>query len=212
LRQANSFFLDIKALRKKIADVFNPIIEKAHSAHKEALFQKAQTEAPLIEAEKYLNGQITVYHQEQEKKRREEEELARQKAIKEEMERRKKEEDARIAQAAELEAAGAQEEAQALVDEVIEDIGKPVEVYVPPPETQRVKLDGATVKTYWHAEVTDLKALCKAIGEGSQPLAYVKADLPTLNTLAGRLKKEMNIPGVKAVSTSSMSATGRRAV
>src|SRR3989304_10076991 len=147
LVKANDFFLTIKALRKKIADTFNPIIQKAHEAHKEALNQKALIEAPLVTAETYLNRQVTDYTREQERKRREEEEILRQEAIKAEMERRKKEEDDRLAKAA--------------------DIGK-------------------------------------------APLAYVDANMPTLNTLARRLMKEMSIPGVKAVSTSSVAATGGR--
>jgi len=210
LVKANDFFLTIKALRKKIADTFNPIIQKAHEAHKEALNQKALIEAPLVTAETYLNRQVTDYTREQERKRREEEEILRQEAIKAEMERRKKEEDDRLAQAAELEKAGAKEEAEALIQETIQEIEKPVEVYIPPPETPEVKLQGAIVKEYWHAEITDLRALCKAVADGKAPLAYVDANMPTLNTLARRLMKEMSIPGVKAVSTSSVAATGGR--
>lgn len=210
LSKANEIFLTIKALRKKIGEVFDPIIAKSHAAHKEALAQKTQAEAPLIVAEKYLNGQVTVYHQEMERKRREEEELLRQKAIKEEMERRKKEEEDRLQQAAELEAAGAKEEAEALIQETVEENEKPVEVYIPPPETPKVKLEGATVKEYWSAQVTDLKALCRAVAEGKCPVSYIEPNMTVLNGQARALKKEMSIPGVKPVSTSSVAATGRR--
>ena len=210
LQNANLIFLDIKALRKKIAETFDPIIQKAHAAHKEALNQKAIVEAPLILAEKYLNGQVTAYHQEIENKRREEEEVARQKAIREEMERRKKEEDLRLKQAAKLEKAGATEEAEALIQETIEENQKPIEIYVPPPETPKVELEGATVKIYWKAEIVNLKLLCQAIGEGKCPLAYVEANMTTLNAQARSLKKEINIPGVRAISTSNMAATGKR--
>lgn len=209
LQKANLFFLDIKALRKKIDETFSPIISAAHKTHQEAIAQRKRVEEPLILAEKWLNGQVTTYHQEQEKKRREEEELARQKAIKEEMERRKKEEDEKLAQAAELEAAGATEEAETLIAETVEEIGKPLEIYIPPLETPKVKLEGATVKIFWSAEVIDLKALAKAAGEGRVPLAYIEANMTALNAQARSLKKEMNIPGVRSISTSSMSATGR---
>lgn len=210
LAKANDFFLTIKGLRKKIADTFNPIIQKAHEAHKEALNQKALIEAPLILAEKYLNGQVTDYTREQNRIREEEERRLREQAIKEEAERRAKAEVEQLAKAAELEALGEKEAAEALMQEAIEEKEKPIEVYVPPPGTPKIKLNGATVKTYWHAEVIDLLALCKAIVEGKQPLAYIKPDMPTLNTIAGRLQKELSIPGVKAVSTSSVAATGRK--
>jgi dGTP triphosphohydrolase len=201
LSKANDFYLVIKGLRKKIADTFDPIIYKAHAAHKEALTQKSLIEASLVTAEKYLNGQVTAYHQEIEKKRREEEEIARQKAIKEEMERRKAEEEARIAQAAELEAAGATEEAEALMVETIEENEKPMEVYIPPPTTQKVDFS---------ARVVDMKKLIKAVAEGRAPVNCLEANATVLNGLARSLKREMKIDGVELVEIASMAATGRK--
>lgn len=141
--------------------------------------------------------------------RAEEEEKNRLEAIRLEAERRQKEEDDRLAKAAELEASGAKEEAEALISEAIEEKERPIEPYIPPPETPKVKLEGATVKTHWHAEITDLKELCAWSGKMGNTTAYVLPNMPTLNTLASRLKKELNIPGVKAVSTSGLAATGR---
>ena len=210
LSKANDFYLTIKALRKKIADTFNPIIEKAHAAHKEALNQKALVEAPLILAEKYLNGQVTEYKRKQDRIRAEEEEKNRLEAIKIEAERRKVEELSKLEQAEELERAGLPVEAQALLDEAIEEEEKPIEVYMPPPVTPKVELNGASVKTFWHAEIIDLKGLCYAVANGKAPLNCIEANMTVLNGLARSLKKEMAIPGVKAVSTSSMAATGRR--
>jgi len=210
LSKANEFFLTIKALRAKIAATFDPIIKKAHAAHKEALDQKAIIEAPLVTAEKYLNGQVTAYHQEVEKKRREEQEILRQEAVKAEMARRKAEEDERTRQAAELEAAGATEEAEALVVETVEESQKPIEVYVSPVATPKAELEGATVKTYWLAEVTNLRDLCHAVADGKAPLACIEPNMTVLNAQARALKKEMAIPGVRAVSTSSMASTGKR--
>ena len=217
LTKANDFFLVIRQMRKKIGDVFDPIIEAAKEAKKKAdnaraiaIREKEKIEEPLLRAEAFLNGQIVEYKREQDRKRQEEEEILRQEAIKNEMERRKKEEEDRLAQAAELEKVGAQEEAGMLLADTIEEIAKPIEVYIPPPETPKVELEGATVKTFWKAEVIDLRALVKAILEGKAPLNAVEANMTMLNGMARSLKKEMNIPGVKAVSTSSMAATGRR--
>lgn len=209
LAQANDFFLTIKALRKKIADTFDPIIKKAHEAHREALNQKALVEAPLVTAERYLNEQVTAYKRWVDVRRREEEERLRQEAIKAEMERRKQEEEQRLAEAAVLESAGAKEEAEALIAETLEENQKPVEVYVQA-ETPKVELEGATVKTYWQAEVTDLRALCRAIAEGKASLNCIEPNMTVLNQMARALRKELAIPGVKAVSTSSMASTGKR--
>ncbi|MBU1067584.1 hypothetical protein KKE60_07330 [Patescibacteria group bacterium] len=210
LAKANDFFLTIKALRKKISDTFDPIISKAHAAHKEALNQKSMVELPLVVAEKYLNGQITAYHQEIEKKRREEQEILRQEAIKAEMERRKKEEEERLVQATELEAAGAKEEAEALISEAIEEKEKPIEAYVPPPTTQKVELEGVTVKTYYSAKVSNLSKLIKAVAEGRAPVNCLEANMTVLNGLARSLKKEMKLDGVELVVTPSMASTGRK--
>lgn len=216
LSRANDFFLTIKALRKKIADTFNPIIQKAHEAHKEALNQKALIEAPLIVAETYLNQQVTTYKREQDRLRADKEERNRLEALRNEAIRRLAKENERIAQAAILEASGATEEAEALISEAIEEKEKPIEVYTPPPETPKVKLEGARITEYWSADVHDLRALVNEVAAGRQPLAVIdpidtkKQYWPTLNALAKRLMKELNIPGVRAISRSSMSATGRR--
>lgn len=214
---ANQFFLDIRSLRKEIASYFDPIIEaakeakrKADNARAEAVSQKERAEAPLVVAEAYLNGQITDYKREQDRIRQEEEERLRQKAIKEEMERRKKEEDARMKQAAALEKAGAKEEAEALIEETIQAQEEPMQVYVAPPSTPKVELNGMATVTTWHAEVTSLKELCLAVGQGKCPTSYVLANMPTLNSLAVHLNKEMRIPGVKAVSETKSRPTGRR--
>lgn len=217
LTKANDFFLVIRQMRKKIGDVFDPIIEAAKEAKRkadltraEAVRQKEKIEEPLLRAEAYLNGQITDYKREQDKIRQEEEERNRQKAIKEEMERRKKEEDQRLKEAAKLEKAGAKEEAEALVQEIIEAQEEPIQIYVAPPATPKVELNGMATVTTWHAEVTNLKELCLAVGQGRCPTAYVEANLPALNSQAVHLKLEMRIPGVKAVSETKSRPTGRR--
>jgi hypothetical protein len=210
LEDANLMFLDIKALRKKIADTFDPIIAAAHKAHSEAIAQRKLVEEPLIVAERWLNGQVTDYKREQDRIRAEEEERLRQEAIKAVAFQRLQEETERLAEAAALEAAGAKEEAEALVAEAIEEREKPIEAYVPPPAAPKVELEGAAVKTYWRAEVTDLKALCRAIVEGTCPVSYVEPNMTVLNMQARALKKEMVIPGVRAVSATSMAATGRK--
>jgi len=221
LVKANDFFLVIRQMRKKIEDVFSPIIEaaketkrKADATRAEAVRQQEKIEEPLLRAEAYLNSQITDYKREQDRIRAEEEERNRQKAIKEEMERRKKEEDQRLKEAAKLEKAGAKEEAEALIQETIEAQEEPIQVYVAPPSTPKVELDGIATVTTWHAEITDLKALCLAVGQGKCPVAYVEPETllknhPALNKQAISLKGEMRIPGCKSVSETKSRPTGR---
>ena len=213
---ANDGFLTIRRMRKEIASVFSPMEEKAKEAkraaddsRKEVMKQWEKVEAPLLAAEFYLNGQMSAYKREQDRIRAAEEEGLRQEAIKAEMARRQKEEEAKFRQAAELEASGAQYEADAIIEEVLEDIQKPIEVYTPPPTTQKVELDGMASRTTWKAQVNDLKALCMAIGTGKAAINLVLPNEPALNKLATALHEQMNVPGVKAVSETKMVPTGR---
>lgn len=121
---ANEFIKTIKALRKEVAESYDPIIEKARRTRDEALAQKKKYDEPLKEAEQITKLNIASYNEEQEGIRREAEEKAR----KEEEGRQKKEEEA-LEKARKLEEAGKPEEAKA----VIEDIPLPAMPPEPPP-------------------------------------------------------------------------------
>lgn len=128
LSLANEFLQSIKLLMKKIAETFNPIIKKAHEAHKEAVAKKKEHEAPLIEAERTIKLHIGSYLEEQARIRRE----AEEKAQKEE-EERQKEEERILAEAKVLEDSGKEKEAQSLQAE----IPLPAQVEIPPePEAE----------------------------------------------------------------------------
>ncbi len=214
--RANEGFLIIRKMRKEIASVFSPMEEKAKEAkraaddsRKEVMKQWEKVEAPLLAAEFYLNGQMSAYKREQDRIRAEEEEKLRQEAIKAEMARRKAEEEEKLKQAAELEAAGAQDEADQVMAEALEEVEKPMDVYVPPPPTPRVDLNGMASRTTWKAQVYDLKALCLAIGTGKASINLVLPNESALNKMAIALHEQMNVPGVKAVSETKMVPTGR---
>jgi len=129
---ANEFLLSIKSLMKEIAETFNPIIKKAHEAHKEAVAKKKEHEAPLVEAERTIKLHIGSYLEDLAKKRREAEEQARR-----EEEERQKEEDRILAEAKVLEDSGKVEEAQSLQAE----IPLPAQVEIPPePEAKGLSL------------------------------------------------------------------------
>src|SRR3990167_6825246 len=66
--EAAAFLLKLKAIRRKIDDAFNPIITKAHEAHKEAVAQRKKAGEPLDLAESIIKPKIVGYIQEQEKK------------------------------------------------------------------------------------------------------------------------------------------------
>jgi len=65
---------------------------------------------------------------------------------------------------------------------------------------------GTTYVTRWHAEVRDIKPLCRAVADGIVPENYVSGNMPILNALAIDQKEKKEIaPGVMAVPEVSVS-------
>lgn len=202
--RASEFLKGIKDLRKEVDEAFDGIIQKAFAAHKEACAKKRQYEAPLIEAERILKGHLSAYQVQQEQKRAEEQ--RRLEAI-----ARKDAEDRRIAEAADLERqalSGPEPDLDALYDahQLLEE---PIDTPAVIAPTNTPKVAGVSYRETWRAEVTDLKALCRAIADGAQPTALVTANTSALNGLARSLKGQGKVPGVKFVSEKTVAAGSR---
>jgi hypothetical protein len=193
--KAGELLKAIKALRAEIDQTFDPIIGKAHEAHKEAIAQKKKVDAPLVEAEGLLKPRIARYLEDQERKRRAEE-LRLQKLAQEEAERQQ------LADAALLDDIGETAMANALIEE---------KVYTPPVVLPRTapKIAGITVRETWSAQVVNLMDLVKAVAAGRAPIQALQANTVFLNQQARSLKNAMNWPGVRAVSDSNVAA-GRK--
>jgi len=230
---AGLLWKSIKDMMKEVADTFDPIIEKAHASHKEALAQKAKFYAPLEAAYRSVKGLMSTYDAEQERIRLAEQVRldAIQKA-KEEKERQdeidrlkteaKAEQDRLMAAAEAAEAAGDKQGAEELVtaaviitedvkQEAAEILSAPIQ---PPPmilpKTTPKLAGGPIYSTRWSASVTDIKALCLAIGTGRASTELVIGldrdkntgiiTSPSLNSRAVSDKDQMIIPGVRAIS------------
>ena len=194
-QSACDFLKGIKSLRTEIAETFEPHIKRAHESHKALLKEKADAEAPLAEAERIVKSALVTYDQAEEHKRRAE-------AARLQEELRQQEEERRLAEAVELEAAGEQAEAEALID---------APVFVPTvavaPSTPKVS--GISYRETWSANVTDLGALVMYVAQHPQFAGLLLANIPALNGQARSLKGQMQIPGVEAVCTRDVAA-GRR--
>lgn len=190
--EAGELLKTIKGLRAEIDETFNPIISKAHEAHREALAQKRKVEAPLAEAEAILKPRISGYLEEQERLRREEE-LRRQK------EEQDKAEAQQVADAILLHDIGE----TALANQVIDE--KP---YVAPVVLPRSvpKVAGITSTKRYSAEVIDLKALVMAVATGKAPIQCLQADQVFLNRQAVAMKDALSYPGVRVKIEAGISA------
>jgi hypothetical protein len=190
---AGGMLKGIKALRKRIAESCDPVIEKAHETHKAACKQKRDHEAPLIEAERLLKERIGAYDEKIDRDRRLED--ARLAA-----EARAVEETARLAEAVALEAAGEHGEAERVLSEPMIQTAPPVAAIEKP------KVAGISSSVVYRAEFTDLPALVRAIASGNAPIALIQPNQSAANQMARALKGEMHFPGIRIVKDRTVSS------
>ena len=174
----------IKGLAKKIADVFDPHIARAHGAHKALVAEKATAMQPLNAAEAEYKTLMLRYQDEQEKKRREE-----QARLEEEARKEREKLEARAAKAVEK---GKEEKAAEL-------LAQAATVATPVLETRIPTVTGISTRSTWKAEVVSKPELIKAVAAGAVPQAALIPDTAFLNQQARSLKSELNYPGVKVV-------------
>lgn len=178
---AGELVSDIGIVRKEIAVFFNPNIAKADDLHKSLIKDKRRFDDPMAILEGGFKKEIGAFSLE-ESRRREAERLQREATAK------RQHEDLVVGVAAEVE----KSDGTAAAEEILKEVDN-----VPPVVAEKLTVAGTTIRAVWKAEVTDLRALVKAIAEGKVPLAAVEANLSFLNRQAGSLKAEMAYPGVR---------------
>ena len=188
--------IGIKGLRNEIADTFNEPIQKAFQAHRAIVALKKNVEAPLEDAERIIKGAVGAFHLEQQRIRQELERKAREEA-------ERQAEQMRLDMAVQAEEMGAD---AAVVEEILETPIPIAPVAVAPTFTRAA---GVSTRETWRAEVSDLKALCRAVADGQASLECVQPNMVALNGLARSLKGTMSIPGVRAVPETTVSARAR---
>lgn len=182
LKSANEFLLDIKALRKKVAETFDPIIEKAYKTHKEAVAKKKEFEQPLIKAEGAIKLQIASYMEEQRKIREEAERKAR-----EEEEERLRIQIKTEKEAKRLENAGYTQEAE----ETRRNIPGPKSAILP----EIPILNKTQVKKVLKWEVVDFEKI---------PRQFLQIDSAKVTAHVRAYKDKVNIPGIRVFYESSV--------
>lgn len=194
----------IKTIRERIAETFDLPIKKAHEAHKAFLDAKKEFDGPCAKEEKAVKAKVAEYIDEAKRKadalRRKQEEEERQR----QEEQAKKDNEALQAAAAESNA-GNTEKADEILNQRAAESSAPPPTTAPIPETPKV--DGMSTTTKWSAEVTDLQALAKAVGEGKVPIHYIQANQTMLNQLARASKKaDLGVAGVVGVSETGIAS------
>ena len=180
---AAGFLKEIKACRKRIADVFGPIVKAAHEAHKRAKAAQTEADDPLDQAEGLIKGAMVSYDTRQA-------EIARQRQIEAEAAARRAEEQRVIDQAVALEQAGEVEAAQEL-------ISAPVVAPVVMVESATPTVDGISIREVWQFQVTDPNLV---------PREWLIVDEKKVGAYVRAVKAQAVIPGIKVFSVRSMSA------
>ena len=197
-REACEFRIMVDRQRKNWAVVIKPAVNAAHMAHRQIKDVENTVDEPLSNALDILDPQISRWRIEQENARRIEQEKINRKL-------RQDEEDRRLAEAEELHKSGKKEEADAILEAPI----VAPEVVLP----SSTKVSGIQDRTYWSAEVFNLKLLCSAIANGKADVSLVLPNMPALNSMAKGMKTAMNPEwepkGVRAVSRSDIAGGGR---
>jgi len=191
LYEGNQILLKIRDKQKEVNDVFDPMIKKAHEAHKEVLAQKKNFQAPLQQAERHLKSQIAPYLAEKERIRREAEERIRKEREKAEQEARA-EEDRKLQAALEAEEDGRTDDAYEIIDTVRH---APAPTKTPIPE--KTKLEGTSLRTIWRWEITEQDKI---------PREYLKVDDKKISAVVRALKKGALIPGIRVFSESTIAS------
>ena len=199
---AGELVKDIKRVAREVGKVFDPIVEKAHQAHKEAIAQRDQFLAPLVSAEKYVKAEMSDWHTAEqrridaENRKREE---ARQQAEREAAEAAEAERQELIAQAEEH---GDESMANELINAVL-TVTPVVPVFN---KLEAPRVAGISTRTAYHADVTDIVSLIRAAA--AQPEIYADCLMPNMSRL-NLLARESagdgyQIPGVRFVAEQKM--------
>lgn len=117
-----------------------------------------------------------------------------QRAAEAEAARKADEERRRLADVAKAEAAKGNAETAHAIAQAAQMVA-PIPVAVSAP-----KIEGESTREIWRAEVVDLVALCRAIGEGKAAPEMILPNQTVLNGMARSLKGSLSVAGVRAVS------------
>jgi hypothetical protein len=175
----------LQSASKKWDDLTLPNKKATYNAYQIALRLHDDLIAELDGARKALKQKQMAFDAEQERIRRAEE--ARLQAI-----AQKHAEDEALAMAAQAEAAGDHEIAEAIVAAPV--VAPVVRVAPTAPAPSRLTAG----RTIWGAVCFDLMALVKAVAAGTQPITLVEPNMTALNQMARAAKSAMRIPGVLA--------------
>lgn len=193
-KSAGTELTRIKGVRKQVDELFDPIVKKAHEAHKAALASKKKLTSPLDLAERAIKQSMVNYTREEERKARALEARLRAEAE----EKARKEQERLLARAEKALDKGQNEKAEVLIEQAEEVTPVAAPIVAPPIE----KVSGIATKKTWRARVID---------PGKVPAYYNGMELRTinqsmLNNIARMTNGQAEVPGVEFYEDVSIAA------
>ena len=177
---------DIKTLQHEINETFDPIIRKAHEAHKEALAQKKRHEEPLVQAEKVMKSKLLAWDNEQKR------------LIALETERIQAENRKKLDEAIKLKEEQALAEAEQIQDKEIQDMVLETAICTPPvveleDVPQQEKTQGISYRTFYKFEIIDEKSI---------KLEFMKPDEVKIGGVVRSMKEEAEkiVGGIRVIA------------
>lgn len=185
-RAAGLRLREVKTFKEKVGEVFDPLAEAAHKAHKAITAQRGRFLIPADDAERTIKVKMTTWFT-AEQKRKADEARAEQERL------RREEEDRRLAEAAALESQGKAAEAEQLIEA---PIATPIVTAAPPP-----KVEGVKMREQWDFEIVD----ASKIGA-----AYMVPDLKAIGQAVRSMheRAEQAVGGIKVTMRMVPAASG----
>jgi len=189
-------------LRAGLVDLYKEIVshhadakKKSYDAWQATIAMEKRALTPVAEALKLLDCSIAAWKDECDRRQAEQDRIAREAAER--------------AQAEALEASiEAAREEGASEDEIEAIAAQPVVPVMVRAEPVYQAAAGVETVARYHAEVTSIRELAKAVASGKVPEVYLEGNMPVLNGLARSTKGAVSIPGVKIVKETGI-RTGR---
>jgi len=162
----------IKRIKAKIKEIFNPIVKKAHEAHKEAKSRQNQLLEPVEEAEKIVKNACKKYEikmEELKRKKQEEEAEKERERLKKEAEDKKWEEN----------------------DKAVEEIEEKIKEVAPSQQAVQTidKVVGLGIKRTWKFRIIDATLV---------PREYLSINEVEIGKTVRSNKELTSIPGIQA--------------
>lgn len=182
--QAGEFVKKCMTAKKALEDRRVSITKPLDEAKKGVMDLFREPVAVIEKARNEVKGKISAYVSEQEKIAAEERRKAEEKA--------QREAEKAAQRAAKYEEEGRGDMAEKWREKEQEAQVAPIDA--PPAKT---KVSGVRMRTYYEADVTDMKQLLQAIIDGRVPPSVIEVQKGALNKFVGQFKGDIDIPGIR---------------